>query len=185
MEVTTPSSCFTPTYFTPFYLNTPCQFTPFLNLHFLISSLTPFGWLCSIMLPPYFWWQYHFWFMPTFSEMQLGHKTRAGYNFSSHNNSFHQQIIWKNKKSGCFPKTELCEEKQKNMVLVRLLMGTGKEAKPNSCVQPELQMNAWKKERKEETKEERKKQRPKNKNAKRWVKLYFWASYTKERLALQ
>jgi len=54
MEVTTPSSCFTPNRFTPFYFNTPCQFTPFLNLCSLIFGLTPFGWLCSITLIAYF-----------------------------------------------------------------------------------------------------------------------------------
>jgi len=43
----------------------------------------PFGWLCSITLTPYLWWEYLFWFLPswfmlTFSGMQLRHKTRAG-----------------------------------------------------------------------------------------------------------
>jgi hypothetical protein len=38
----------------------------------------PFGWLHSILLTPYFWWEYRFRFMPTFSGMQLECATRAG-----------------------------------------------------------------------------------------------------------
>jgi len=40
----------------------------------------------------------------------------------------------KKEKSGCFFKTELCKEWQKNMMLLQLQMGTGKEAKPKSSV---------------------------------------------------
>jgi hypothetical protein len=41
------------------------------------------------MLTHYMWWVYNFWFMPTFSGMQLGHKTGAGciwtqYSFPGH-----------------------------------------------------------------------------------------------------
>jgi len=45
--------------------------------HVLIFVLTSFGCLCSIMLNPYFWWQYHFCiytflsFTPTYSKTQL------------------------------------------------------------------------------------------------------------------
>jgi hypothetical protein len=45
----------------PFVLslfNTPCDFTPLLNLHPLIFCLTPFGWLGSITLTAYFCWEY-------------------------------------------------------------------------------------------------------------------------------
>jgi hypothetical protein len=70
---TLPSPCFVFLCF-----NASCQFTPFLNLHCFIFGLTPFGWLCSIILTPYFWWKYHFLFTLTFSGMQLGCKTRAG-----------------------------------------------------------------------------------------------------------
>jgi hypothetical protein len=68
----------------------PFCFNTLSNLHqFLICPLTfglmPFGWLHSIMLNPYFWGKYHFLFMFTSSEMQLGHKTRARCN---HNNAF-------------------------------------------------------------------------------------------------
>jgi hypothetical protein len=41
-----------------------------------------------------------------------------------------------------FSKTELCKEWQKNMVLVLLQMGTGKEVKPKSSVQHQLEMMA-------------------------------------------
>ena len=51
----------------------------------LIFGLMSFGWLHTITLNPYFWGKYHLWFMSTSSEMQLGHKTRAGCN---HNNAF-------------------------------------------------------------------------------------------------
>jgi hypothetical protein len=72
-----PSPCFM-----PFCYNISCQFTP-LNLRYFIFGLTPFGWLHSSMLTPYFSWGYDFLcapssFMPSFSGMQLGHKTRAG-----------------------------------------------------------------------------------------------------------
>ena len=74
----TPSHCFTCLCFTPFFFNAPCQFASLVNIPTLIFSLTPFGWLHSIMLTHYIWWEYHFWFMPTFSGMQLGHKTGDG-----------------------------------------------------------------------------------------------------------
>jgi hypothetical protein len=31
-----------------FSFNAPCQFTPLLNLRYVIFGLTPFGWLCSV-----------------------------------------------------------------------------------------------------------------------------------------
>jgi len=37
-----------------FYFNVPYQFTPLLNLRSLIFGLTPFGWLLSITVTPYF-----------------------------------------------------------------------------------------------------------------------------------
>jgi hypothetical protein len=45
-------------------------------------KLMPFGWLHRFILYHYFLWEYQTWFMPcsfmpTFSESQLGHKTRA------------------------------------------------------------------------------------------------------------
>jgi len=66
----TPSLCFM-----PFSFNAPCQITPLLNS----CSLT-FGWLlCSIMVTPYFWKEYHFLFTLTVSAIQqLQHKTRDG-----------------------------------------------------------------------------------------------------------
>ena len=69
---TTPKPCFT-----PFCLNTPCQFTPLLNLHPLNFGLMPFGWPRSIKLTAYFWQEYYFLFMLTFPGIQLWHKTRA------------------------------------------------------------------------------------------------------------
>ena len=49
---------------------------PLANLHHylnhaLIFVLTYFGWFCSIMLNPYFWWQYHFVFTLFFHLHQL------------------------------------------------------------------------------------------------------------------
>jgi hypothetical protein len=41
-------------FFKPFCLITPSQFTPLLNLRSPIFVLTPFGWLCSNTLTPYF-----------------------------------------------------------------------------------------------------------------------------------
>jgi uncharacterized membrane-anchored protein YitT (DUF2179 family) len=73
-----PTHYFTCMCFTPFFFNTPCQFTSLVNIPTLIFGLTPLGWLHSIMLTHYIWWEYYFWFMPTFSGMQLGHKTGAG-----------------------------------------------------------------------------------------------------------
>jgi len=49
----TPSHCFTWICFTPFSFNIPCQFTSLVNIPTLIFSLTPFGWLHSIMLTHY------------------------------------------------------------------------------------------------------------------------------------
>jgi hypothetical protein len=74
----------TPVCFTPFCFNVPCQFTPLLNLCSFIFGVAPFGLLCSIMLTPYFWWEYCFWFisflfMPTFSRTQLDHTRSSGY----------------------------------------------------------------------------------------------------------
>lgn len=60
----------------------PFAFTPLdnlqhFNLHPLIFILTPVDWLHSLMLTPYFWWEYQswfipFWFAPTFSECNQG-----------------------------------------------------------------------------------------------------------------
>lgn len=52
------------------------QFTPF----HVIFGVTPFGWLLSILLTSYFWWECHFsftpfWFMSTFTGTQLACKT--------------------------------------------------------------------------------------------------------------
>ena len=74
----TPSHCFTSDCFTHFFFNAPSQFTSLISLPSLIFGLTPFGWLQSIMLTHYFWWEYHFWYMATFSGRQLGHKIGAG-----------------------------------------------------------------------------------------------------------
>jgi hypothetical protein len=49
MDIHTPSHLFT-----PFCFNAPCQFTPLRNLHSLNFGIMPFGWMCSIMLTPYF-----------------------------------------------------------------------------------------------------------------------------------
>jgi hypothetical protein len=68
---------FTPVCFTPFRFNAPCQFTPLHNLRFLIFGLTPLGWLRSVTLTSYFWWEYIL-FASAFSGTQLGRKTRAG-----------------------------------------------------------------------------------------------------------
>jgi hypothetical protein len=70
-------------YFMLLCFNAPCQFTPLHDLCSHICSLTPFGWLCSLMLNSYFWWDYNFlfmpfWIIPTFSGMQPGCKTRTG-----------------------------------------------------------------------------------------------------------
>ena len=55
---------------------------PPVNLqHFLVHShfrFSTFHWLHSIMPTPYFWWEYHFLFMPSFSRRQLALNTRAG-----------------------------------------------------------------------------------------------------------
>ena len=70
-------------YFMLLCFNAPCQFTPRHDLCLHICSLTPFGWLCSLVLNSYFWWEYNFlfvpfWIIPTFSGMQPGCKTRTG-----------------------------------------------------------------------------------------------------------
>jgi hypothetical protein len=72
------SPCFTPIHFIHFYCNNFYQFRTLLNLRSIICSLTPFGWLRSFTLSPYFWWEYCVLFTPTFSGGQLGRKTRAG-----------------------------------------------------------------------------------------------------------
>jgi hypothetical protein len=33
---------------------------------FISFRFNALSWLCSVTLTPYFWWQYHFWFMPPF-----------------------------------------------------------------------------------------------------------------------
>ena len=42
----------------PSALTPLAKFTPLLNLHPLILGLTPFGWLGSVMLFPYFRWEF-------------------------------------------------------------------------------------------------------------------------------
>jgi len=81
---------------TPFWIYDCCHYTPLLNLPPLIFSLTPFGWLHSIIPFHYFLQEYYFlfmtfWFMPTLSGTQLGHKTRTSctcviWNTFGHNN---------------------------------------------------------------------------------------------------
>jgi len=48
------SLCCLPHLFLRLSFNAFCQYTPLLNLDPLIFSLTPFGWLCCIMLTHYF-----------------------------------------------------------------------------------------------------------------------------------
>ena len=84
--VTTCSHCFK-----PFCCNTPCQYTPLLNLCSLLFSL--WFWLAAfyyaysclnlLCIVGYHFRFISFWFIPTFSGMQLGHRTRACcvYNF--------------------------------------------------------------------------------------------------------
>jgi hypothetical protein len=47
-------------------------------LRSIIVGWTPFGWLFSITLIPYFWWKYNFLFTSTFLEKQQGRRTSAG-----------------------------------------------------------------------------------------------------------
>jgi hypothetical protein len=61
------------------------SFTPLTNLHPLILGINSPGLLRSITASPYFRREYHFLFTPTFSNTQLGHKTRAGVYMSPHN----------------------------------------------------------------------------------------------------
>jgi hypothetical protein len=57
----TPSPCLMPVSF-----NAPCQITQVFNLHFLTFGLM----LCSIMLTPYFWRDYHLWYTLTVAWIQ-------------------------------------------------------------------------------------------------------------------
>jgi hypothetical protein len=41
--------------------------TPLHNLRYLVLGLTPFGWLRSVTLTSYFWWEYQFLFASAFS----------------------------------------------------------------------------------------------------------------------
>ena len=54
--------------FTPFCFNASWKFTLLRNFCCRIFGLMPFGWLHSIMLIPYFWWDCHSWFMCTFQK---------------------------------------------------------------------------------------------------------------------
>jgi len=45
----------------------PCQFTPPLNLRFLVFGLTPVGWSRYVVLTLYFVWDCNFFISPTFS----------------------------------------------------------------------------------------------------------------------
>ena len=56
--------------FTPVCINAPNQFISLLNSCPLIFGLMSFGRFA------FFSGEYHFWFTPTFSQTQLGHKTR-------------------------------------------------------------------------------------------------------------
>jgi hypothetical protein len=88
---------------TPFWYHACCQYTTLLNLPPPIFSLTPFGWLHSIILFYYFLWKYQFWFMPfwfmpTFSGTQLWHKTKTWctcfiWNTSGSNNVDHMAYL--------------------------------------------------------------------------------------------
>lgn len=77
-ENCTPGPCFPCVRCMPSCFNAHWQFIPLLSLLTLIFSITPFAWLYSILLTPYFRWVYHSLFMPTVLGMQLGCKTRAG-----------------------------------------------------------------------------------------------------------
>jgi hypothetical protein len=57
--------------------NASCQYMPLLNLHPLIFGLTPFCWLCSVMLILYFGWNI-FDSQFLFGGMQVGFERRAG-----------------------------------------------------------------------------------------------------------
>lgn len=71
-----------PTCFTRFCFNASCTYVPLINLCSHNFGSTPFGWLCCSMQTPSYSSMYllsenSFWFMPTFSETQLGHKIRV------------------------------------------------------------------------------------------------------------
>lgn len=71
VTVSTPSPCFTPVYFTPFYFNTPCQFrTPLnfalSNLLFNTSWLTALQDAGSLILMGISYFMYAFLFTPIF-----------------------------------------------------------------------------------------------------------------------
>jgi hypothetical protein len=61
----------------PFVLP-PCQFTPPLNLRFLIFGLTPLGLLRYVVLTLYFLWECYFLFRPPFQESNYGVKQGPG-----------------------------------------------------------------------------------------------------------
>jgi hypothetical protein len=77
-KLCTSGPCFACICCMPSCFNVSWQFTPLFSLLTLIFSLTPFARLYSILLTPYFRWEYHSLFMPTFLGMRLGCKTRAG-----------------------------------------------------------------------------------------------------------
>ena len=69
-----------PTYFIPFFFNTLCHCTPFLNLRPIIFCLKPLAHcpeLFSLCLFHYFLWEYRFWSSHTYSGIWLGLKTWA------------------------------------------------------------------------------------------------------------
>jgi hypothetical protein len=77
------SPYFTLHLFASFCFKDLCHYTPFLNLHPLISVVTPFGWLHSITLTPYVLWECHFWytaicFTPSYHESNYGMKKGPG-----------------------------------------------------------------------------------------------------------
>jgi hypothetical protein len=80
---------FQPVCFTSFPFTAPYQFTPLLNLPPLTSGLTLCGWFVPCMYfflgggGAYNFRFMPFWFMPTFSWMQLRHITRPRHNLTS------------------------------------------------------------------------------------------------------
>lgn len=62
----------TPVCFTPVGFNAHCQFTPLLNLQYIIVGLRPFCSLRSITLTTHFWWEYPFSIYAHFSSKATG-----------------------------------------------------------------------------------------------------------------
>jgi hypothetical protein len=62
---TAPNPFFTPVCFTPFCFNAAYQFTPLLNLRYIMFGLTPFSWFVCIYLS-FFLWEYNFFLFTPF-----------------------------------------------------------------------------------------------------------------------